>query len=152
MPVFEGVLEPGPSGGAYVAVPDDVLGQLGGKARGRVRGHFGEVEFRSSLAAMGGGRACVGVHKATRVAAGVDFGQAVRVELDRDEEPRPVWVPVELAEALGQDSALQAAFDAASPSRQREWAGSVGEAKRDETRRRRVARIVDELRGVRSRR
>ena len=85
MPSFDAVLEHGPSGGAYVVVPDTAFAELGGKTRVRVRGRFGGVGLRSSVVSMGG-RVCVGVHKAVRLAAGVEFGQTATVELDRDEE------------------------------------------------------------------
>lgn len=144
MPIFDGLLESGPSGGAFVVVPDELVAALGGRSRVRVRGRFGGVELHSSLVAMGG-RTCVGVHKAVRLAAGVGFGQTAEVELELDEQPRSLDLPAELSEVLDRDTGFRTAFDAAAPSQRREWVGLVRDAKRAETRRRRAARIADEL-------
>lgn len=143
---FEGTLQPGPGGGAFVGLPTAVLAGLGGGTRLRVRGTLNGVAFRSSTMPVGGGAACVGVHKATREAAGAAFGDTVVVEIEIDEAPRQIDLPPPLARALAAEPALQAAFDRLAPSRRRELAGSVAEARRDETRDRRVARIVEQLR------
>jgi hypothetical protein len=142
---FTGALEAGPSGGAYVTLPADVLTALGGGSRLRVRGTFNGVEFHSNTIAMGGAT-CLGVHKATREAAGTAFGDEVPIEIEADDAPRPIQVPDELARAIASDPALQAAFDQLSPTRRREYANWVAEAKRDETRARRVTQTLERLR------
>jgi len=86
MLAFEGVVERGSGGGAYIVVPDEVLADLGRGGRFRARGRLSDVEFRSSTMPIGGGRVCLGVHKATRKAAGVDFGDAVLVEIEPDDD------------------------------------------------------------------
>ncbi|HEY2706208.1 MAG TPA: YdeI/OmpD-associated family protein [Candidatus Dormibacteraeota bacterium] len=143
---FEGTLQPGPGGGAFVNLPPAALAGLGGGTRLRVRGTLNGVAFRSSTMPVGGGAACLGVHRATREAAGAGLGDTVMVEIEVDEAPREVEVPPPLARALAAEPALQAAYDRLAPSRRRELAGSVAEARRDETRDRRVARIVEQLR------
>ena len=61
-------------------------------------------------------------------------------------------MPAELATALAADAAAQRAFTALSPGHRREWAGWVAEAKRPETRLRRAASTVEQLRtGARGR-
>jgi len=141
---FEGRLEPGHGGGAYVQLPDDVVGALGG-LRVRVRGSLQGVELHSSTMPTGKGGACLGVHKATRLAAGVEFGQLVAVELEVDEAPRQLELPPELAQALASDARLRAAFDSLSFTRRRELAESIAGAKRAETRSRRLADTLETL-------
>jgi uncharacterized protein YdeI (YjbR/CyaY-like superfamily) len=58
---------------------------------------------------------------------------------------RDVDVPDELAEALRRDPAAGTAFASLSYTRRREHASAVADAKRPETRARRVERIVQEL-------
>jgi hypothetical protein len=142
---FTGTLEAGPGGGAFVVLPGDVLLALGGGSRFRVTGAIGGVEFDSSTMAMGGGRVCVGIHKATRQAAGLEIGDAVDVRLDRDTRPRTLDIPAELAEALAGDDDARAAFERLSFTRRREHAESVAKAKRAETRARRVASVLEQL-------
>ncbi|MEA2138293.1 MAG: hypothetical protein QOG56_1443, partial [Solirubrobacteraceae bacterium] len=72
------------------------------------------------------------------------------VVLERDDEPREVEVPPQLAAALAGDAGARAAFDALAFTHRREYAEWVAGAKRDDTRARRVERAVEMLRaGVR---
>lgn len=145
---FQGRLEAGRGGGAFVVVPADVLEELGGeRQRFRVTGTLNGVEFASSTMPMGGGQVCVGLHKATRQAAGVEIGDLVDMRVERDDRPREVSVPAELAAALAADPAAKAAFDRLSFSHRREYAEWVAAAKRDETRARRAAQTIERLRG-----
>lgn len=59
---------------------------------------------------------------------------------------RPEDVPEELRAALAADDAARAAFEGMPPSHRREVARHVAEAKAPETRARRAAKMVDELR------
>ncbi|HZS20605.1 MAG TPA: YdeI/OmpD-associated family protein [Pseudonocardiaceae bacterium] len=146
MLAFEGVLERGSGGGAYIVVPDEVLADLGRGGRFRARGRLSDVEFRSSTIPIGGGRVCLGVHKATRQAAGVDFGDAVLVEIEPDDDLGRSEVPPELSQALDQESALRDAFESAAPYRRRDWVARIMEARQSATKQRRVARIIEDLR------
>jgi hypothetical protein len=142
-PRFEGTLEPARGGGAFVSLPAEVLARLGGGTRLRVRGTLNGVGFRSSTMPTGGGAACLGVHRATREAA---LGDTVVVEIEVDDAPWEVELPAELAGALASEPSLRAAFEGLAPSRRRELASSVAGAKREDTRARRVVRIVEQLR------
>jgi hypothetical protein len=141
---FEGVLEAAGGGGCAVELPADVISALGG-TRVRVNGTLNGVAFSSNTMPIGGGRACLGVHKATREAAGATFGHRVIVEMERDDAPRQLEIPPELAAALGADEAAQNSFDRLAFSHRREFATFVGEAKRPETRARRVAETLRQL-------
>lgn len=57
----------------------------------------------------------------------------------------PVMVPAELHAALAGNEAALARFEAFSPSHQKEYAEWVAEAKRPETRARRVAKAVEQI-------
>ncbi|QJR35487.1 YdeI/OmpD-associated family protein [Gemmatimonas groenlandica] len=59
--------------------------------------------------------------------------------------PKPVVVPPELAKALARDKAAKAAFDAFSPSHRREYCEWIAEAKRDETKAKRVEQAIEML-------
>ena len=145
---FEAVLEDNAPGVVF-ELPFDPKEELG-RARAPVLVTIGGFTFRTTIAIYGG-RALIGVNKANREAAGVDAGDRVEVELELDTEPREVDVPPELAEALGAEPELRAFFDGLSFTHRREYAGWITEAKREETRRRRVAKAVELLReGVRT--
>lgn len=55
-------------------------------------------------------------------------------------------IPPDLAEALAQDDAARAGFEALRPSHQREYLQWIGDAKRPETRRRRIDQALVQLR------
>lgn len=145
---FTGVLEQARQGGALVALPPHVVEALGG-TRVRVAGTFAGVEFASSTMPTGGGGACLGVHKATRERAGVQFGEQVEVVLQRDQRERAVEVPAALQQALDANSEAREAFARLAPTHRREYARWVAEAKREETVRRRVESTLDRLLGGR---
>lgn len=80
-----------------------------------------------------------------RAAAAVEGGQEVEVDVDLDTEPRTVAVPPALAGAL--DAAPSAAQRSAglSYSRQKAHVLAVEGARTDETRRRRIEEVLNEL-------
>jgi hypothetical protein len=141
---FEGVVEAaGGGGGHLVEIPLDVPTLFGAK-RPPVRGTVNGAPFRSTVAVYGG-RYLLGLNKEIRAAAGgVRAGDTVSVALERDDEPRTVELPDDLRGAL--DDELRAFFDSLSYTHQREYVRWIEEAKRDETRRRRVDQAVSMLR------
>ena len=142
---FTGTLEAGRAGGAFVVLPDEVFKRLGKGSRFRVTGTLNDVPFESSTMGMGAGRVCLGVHKATRQAASVDIGDTVDIEVQLDTRPRKVIVPDDLAAALAGDVDAAETFEALSFSHRREYVDWITEAKRDETRARRIQQTLERL-------
>ena len=132
------------AGGSAVVVPEAVVAALGGSVRARVRGTLNGAPFASNLMRYGG-VVWLGVHKATMQSAGVGHGDAVTVEVELHDAPRVVEVPEALKRALSGDRAAREAFDALAFTHRKEYAQWVGEAKRDETRERRVRETLERL-------
>jgi len=86
------------------------------------------------------------VNRAVKAATGVDAGDRVRVRMELDTEPRKVAVPRDLAHALAVDPAAKKAFASMSFTHQREYVEWVEEARRPETRTRRIAATVERVR------
>jgi hypothetical protein len=86
------------------------------------------------------------VNRDVKAATGVDAGDRVRIEMELDTEPRTVSVPSDLAEALARDAAADASFSKLSFTHRREYVEWVEEAKRPETRQRRIAAAVERVR------
>jgi hypothetical protein len=128
-------------GGAYVEVPPDVVDELGGGKRIPVRASFDGIEYRGSVVSMGGGM-ILGVLKSIRQSLGKDPGDIVSVTVERDTAARTVDVPTDLAAAL-EEAGSRPAFDALSYSHQRKSVQWIEEAKRPETRSRRIAETVE---------
>jgi hypothetical protein len=87
----------------------------------------------------------VGLSRAVREAAGVQAGDDVTLELELDSAPRDVELPGDLVDALAADPAGRAAFDGLAFTHRKEFARWIAEAKRDDTRRRRVAQALEML-------
>ena len=136
--------ESGTGGGRWVEVPFDAK-DVFGEARPAVRGSVNGTPFRSRLAVYGG-RTYLGLTKALRTAAGIELGDQVAVELERDDAPREVELPETLAEALRREPELGEFFASLAFTHRREYATWIAEAKKDETRERRVAKAVEMLR------
>jgi hypothetical protein len=143
---FTARIEPVPGGGLYVVVPQRVAAAAGLAHGARVRGEVRGVAYRSSLMIYGG-VFHMGVHKATSVAARAAAGDRATFTIERDDAPLPTdTVPPDLARALKGAPGAAAAFKALAPSARREHVKSVLDAKKAETRERRIARIVESLR------
>lgn len=128
-----------------VPVPIEVLDALAGGRRPAVSLTVNGFEFRSTVGSMGG-QFLVPFSAALRAKSGIAGGDPLAVDIDLDTAPRTVEPPADLSEAM--DAAgIRSAFDALSPSRQKAHVTSVESAKAEETRARRVAKVVTELRG-----
>jgi uncharacterized protein YdeI (YjbR/CyaY-like superfamily) len=100
--------------------------------------------YRTTVAVMGG-KFMIPLSAAHRTAAGLKAGDPVEVTLELDTEPRTVEIPEDLAAALSEKNGATEAFDKLAPSRKKEFVRQVVEAKAEETRQRRIAKIVAEL-------
>jgi Bacteriocin-protection, YdeI or OmpD-Associated/Domain of unknown function (DUF1905) len=149
---FTARLEP-IEGGTFVVIPAEVVDALRATGRTSVVGTIDGRPIRHQVMPYtfeGIGRQVVmAVNKATREAIGKVAGDNVEFDLERDEHSRSadITLPPELVSALAADPTARAAFDDLAPSRRREHADHVGEAKRPETRVRRAADVVVRLRG-----
>jgi hypothetical protein len=135
--------------GHVVALPIDVREELGAvrvPVSVTVNGHA----FRTT-AMRYGGVDYIGLNREVREAAGVYSGDTITVALERDTERREVGVPPGLAKVLAKDAPARAAFERLSYTHRKEYARWIAEAKREETRERRLAKAVEMLRtGVRT--
>ena len=144
---FKAVLRPDPTGsGTFILIPRDVQSQLGLKGRPKINSVIAGNPYRGSLMPMGDGTFCLGVLKSIQEAAGVKQGDSVTVELELDTAPRVVEMPGDLRNAIAGDKKAQAAWEKLSFTNQKEMARSLEEAKKPETRERRLAAAVKSLR------
>jgi hypothetical protein len=133
-------LEPrGPA--AAVILTDEQVAALGGGKTPAVRVTVNDQSFLGRIGRMGGEN-LLGFNKQTRSDLNVAAGDTVDVAIVLDSAPRQVDVPPALAAALKSDPQAQAAFDRLAPSHRKEFARWIAEAKREETRQRRVAEAL----------
>jgi hypothetical protein len=132
-----------------VTLPFDPKTEFG-KARAPIRGTVNGAPFRTTTAVYGGA-AYLGVARALRQAAGAGIGDEVDVVVELDDAPQEVDVPAELAAVLKRDPEAARAFEGLSYTHRKEYARWIAEAKRTETKERRLAKAAQMLRdGVRT--
>jgi hypothetical protein len=146
---FTAQLEAARAGGAIVLIPTEIANSLGGLKQMRVVGTVNGVAYQSSTMPYGGRGLFMGVHKATRSAAGADFGAMVAVVVARDDRPRILELPAELEAAFAAEPTLHDRFEALSFTRRKELAVPIGEAKLPATRAARLERALAQLREAR---
>jgi hypothetical protein len=128
--------------GNFVEIPFDPL-EVFGEARPPVRGNLNGFPFRGRIAKYGG-EYMLGFRREIREGASVEAGDTVDVEIELDTEPRTVALPDDLAAAL--DEEARATFDRMAYTHRREYVEWITEAKRPETRTRRVAKAAELIR------
>lgn len=101
--------------------------------------------WQTSVSRMGG-EFLLGLNREVRTAAGVQAGDEAEVIIELDEAPREVDVPADLAAALAADPQAAASFERMAFTHRKEFCRWVDEAKRAETRLRRVAQAVEMIR------
>jgi hypothetical protein len=129
---------------AALSAPFSVEKVFGTKARVPVRGMINGFPFRSSLMPMGGCHRMV-VNKTMRDGAGVKAGDTVSVVMQRDEDERVVEIPPALKKAMAGNKTAQSKWNALSYTHRKEMAISIRDAKQEQTRQRRLAKVMDVL-------
>lgn len=131
-------------GGAFVEIPFDVEAAFG-KKRVPVRATFDGEPYRGTLVRMGGECHLLIVRKDVRAKIGKEPGDRVRVTVAEDTAPRTVDVPDDLRAALRGSPEAERFFDGLSYTHRKEYVQWIEEARREETRARRVGRTVEML-------
>ena len=118
----------------------DVIAWFGRKGRVAVRVTIAGYTYRSSLSPMGGSHV-LPVNTAVRKSANVKAGDRVSIRLEEDREERTVEVPGDLARALAK-AKVRETFDAMSFTHRKELVKAISDAKRPETRAKRIADCI----------
>jgi uncharacterized protein YdeI (YjbR/CyaY-like superfamily) len=144
---FETVLEKHEKGHATgITIPFDVE-EVFGQKRVPVKVRINNAEYRTTVMRMGG-RYMMAVPKVFRDAAGIKAGEAITVTMEKDTEKRAVEMPPDLAAAFDA-SGLREVFSKMSYTHQKEYVNSINDAKREETRARRIEKTIEMLKNFR---
>ena len=136
---------------AAFVLTDEQVAEVGeGAKRFPVKATINGHVLRLSVARMRG-EFLLGLSRANREAAGVQAGDEVRLELELDLTPREVDVPEALEAALAADPSARQAFDKLAFTHRKEFTRWIEEAKREETRERRVIKAMEMLRAGQTR-
>lgn len=141
---FAAKIEAAEGGGAYVLFPYDVEKEFGTRGRVPVKATFDGVAYTGSLTKYGHPQHMLGMTKAVREQTGKGPGDTVVVELSKDDESRTIEVPADLAKAIKAEGLLPF-FESLSYTHRKEYCRWISEAKREETRLKRVQKAVEML-------
>jgi hypothetical protein len=133
------------SGGfVCLALPEKASARIE-RRRVPVVGTLNGFPIRTSVFPTEDGRHFMLVNRAMQKGAGVGVGERVRVILQVDLAPRRLKVPPDVRQALAESKLAQAAFDKLSFSRRKEHLDYIAEAKRPDTRARRIEQTIQRL-------
>src|SRR5262245_11094327 len=116
-----------------------------GKVRAPVKVTLNGYTYRSTIAAMGG-PPCIPLRRSNREAAGLEGGETIEVRLDLDTDKREVTPPADFVKALRASPPAWDRWRELSYSHQREYVEAVEQAKKPETRARRIDGAIRTIR------
>jgi hypothetical protein len=116
-----------------------------GKTRAPVKVTLNGYTFRSTIAAMGG-PPFVPFRKSNREAAGLKGGETLKVTLELDTEKRVVKPPADFVRALKAATPAWERWQEMSYTHQREFVAALTDAKKPETRARRMENSIEAIR------
>jgi len=144
-PRFQALIE-GKEAGVVAAItpPVNVPEFFATRGRVPVRGTINGFPFRSSLMPMGGCH-MMPVNRALCQGAGAQPGDTVDVVMERDAEERTVEAPPELKKELAKNKKAQECWEELAFTHKKEMANSISGAKQQETKKRRLAKVMQVL-------
>jgi hypothetical protein len=144
---FDAVIQKHPDlDAAFIEFPYDVEQEFGTKGQVKVLVTFDGYEYRGSLAKMGYPVHRLGLTKEVRNAIGKNAGDSVHVTVKKDEAPRIVEIPDDFGNLLNQNPEVEAYFEGLSFTHRKEYVRWIVEAKKQETREKRLQKAIEMLR------
>jgi hypothetical protein len=141
---FRAKIQAGDGGGAYVLFPYDTVEEFATKGRVPVKATFNGVPYKGSLFKYRNPLHMLGVLKAIREKTGKGPGDTIEVVVWRDEVVRTVEVPAQF-ENLMEKEGLLTVFEKLSYTHRKEYCRWITEAKKEETRLRRLGKAIEML-------
>jgi bifunctional DNA-binding transcriptional regulator/antitoxin component of YhaV-PrlF toxin-antitoxin module len=140
---IEVVLEKHPTLAATgITIPFDVEKVFGAK-RVPVKATVNGAVYTGSIVRMGG-KYMLGIPKAFREEAGISAGDIIKVTIEADTAPRTLEVPKDFASAIKKEG-VSAAWEKLSYTHRKEHVRAVEEAKKPETRLKRIEKAIEML-------
>lgn len=141
---FKATIEAGDGGGAYVFFPYDTQQEFATKGKVAIKATLDGVPYAGSLIKYGHPHHTLGVLKTIREQIGKGPGDTIEVVVWRDDEVRTVDVPDEFKKLMSKEGLL-ARFEELSFTHRKEYCRWISEAKKEETRLRRLQKAIEML-------
>ena len=142
---FKAKIQAADRGGAYVFFPYDVEKEFGTKGKVAVNVTFDGVPYKGSLFKYSYPQHILGILKSIREQIGKQPGDTVDLAIWKDEELRTVDISADFRNRLKKESLLPI-FEKLSYTHRKEYCRWITEAKKEETRLRRLEKAVEMLR------
>jgi len=142
---FNATIKKGSMGGCYVDFPYSVQDEFGVKGRVKIKCSFDGIPYRGSMVKMKTVNHIILILKSIREELGKGEGDSVEIRLTQDLEERTVKLHPLLSEAFAGNPKVQATYEALSFTNKREIFKALSEAKKEETRLRRLDKILTDL-------
>ncbi len=140
---FAARLSKTPGAWVTVTIPRAITKAIGIRGRVPIVGVFdGEEKFRATLLAIGDGVHILPVKYDHRKNLGLKPGDRITVTFEIDREPRTIFTPPDVIDALESEGLLDA-YELVPPGRKMQFLKYLEQAVHDETRLKRVAMIVE---------
>lgn len=126
----------------FIEFPYDVKKEFG-KGRVKVKALIDGFEYHGSLVKMGGDCHWIGINQEVRKAIKKNPGDRVHVVISEETEERTIEVPDDLMKYLMGEPQILAFFNKLSYTHKKEYIRWITEAKREETRKTRLAKAIE---------
>lgn len=125
-----------------IEVPPEIIDKLGKGKKPAVSITLNGFTYECTVGSMGG-RFMVPLSKERRAEAQVEAGESHEIHISLAAADRTVEVPDDLAKAL--DKGAREFFDSLPYSHRKEHVRAINEAKKPETRQRRIEKVVEQM-------
>jgi hypothetical protein len=141
---FKAKIQAGDGGGAFVYFPYDTAKEFATRGMVPVKATFDGAPYTGSLMKYRHPLHTLGIPKAIREQIGKTLGDTIEVVVWEDEEPRTVELPAPFEKLLKKEKLLPI-FNALSYTHRKEYYRWITEAKKEETRAKRLEKSVEML-------
>ncbi|MBI5541268.1 MAG: DUF1905 domain-containing protein [Bacteroidia bacterium] len=129
----------------FIEFPYDTEKEFGKKGQVKVKAWFDGFLYRGSLVKMGHHCHLIGLNKEVRKAINKNPGDIINVVIEEDKDKRTVDIPNDLILLLKEFPLAEEKFNKMSYSHKKEWVMWLNDAKKEETRLKRLQKIIDKL-------
>lgn len=129
----------------YATVPINCEKEFNQKGRIRVKAVINKISFSSTLIPHGNGFHFIILNKDIRDKAKISLGDQVEARFELDQAPSTIEIPQDFQEFLSTDSTANSFFEQLAPSHKKEYLAWIADAKKEETRQRRILQAVEKL-------
>ena len=129
----------------YATVPLDCEKIFNQKSRIKVKATINSISFKTTLMPHGNGLHFMILNKEIRDKLKVTLGDQIEVKLEADTTPTEIIIPEDFQEVLYTNATANSFFEQLAPSHKKEYIAWISEAKKEETRQRRILQAVEKL-------